>query len=126
MCKDIYDVDVGNLGYDEIYEKFGQTCIDKCRPECHNRYYNYCFDSKEINGTDHMTFIYIHHNQLPDQLTEHIEDITFIDFFGTFGGLFGIWLGLSAFAIFKTMSDWIVEKKKKLLKINDNVQEVKL
>ena len=112
-----------SFGYDEFYEKFGQSCMDKCRPECHNRYYNNDFDSQEITDTDYLTFIYIHHNQLPDQLTEHIEDMSFIDFFGTFGGLLGIWLGLSAFAIFKTMFNWM---KKKYRKTQINDEEVKL
>ena len=124
MCKDIIGELGDSSGYDEFYEKFGRMRKNKCRPDCHNRYYNYNFDSQETNETDHMINIYIHHNQLPDQLTEHIEDMTFTYFFGTFGDLFGIWLGLSALIIFKTMSEWIMKKRNRKKKTND--EEFKL
>ena len=89
-------------------ESIENNCQVKCKPDCLNRYYNFDvrlkekFDAKDkvlLTDWNRETLIFIGHNQLPDQITEHTEDMTFVDFFGTFGGLFGVWLGLSALAI---------------------------
>lgn len=91
-------------------EEADNKCQEKCRPDCLNRYYNF-----EIRLSEKLTsvtkaahnewnkdiLVFVAHNQLPDQITEHTEDMSFVDFFGTFGGLFGVWLGLSAVAIFR-------------------------
>lgn len=92
----------------ENQEQISHNCEAKCGPECHNRYYNFAIFSK-VKLTDDLkdsqsswdieTKIFIGHNQLPDQTTEHIEEMSFVTFAGNFGGLFGIWMGLSAYAI---------------------------
>lgn len=90
-------------------EKVINKCQVKCKLDCVSRYYNFDVTLKErfgpkdkvlLSDWNRGSLLFIGHNQLPDQITEHIEDMTFVDFFGTFGGLFGVWLGLSAIAIF--------------------------
>ena len=79
-------------------------CKMNCRQECVSRYY-FVNERHSANWTtqrnwDKMTLIYVYDNRMPDQVTEHTEDMTFIDFFGTFGGTVGIWLGLSIITVF--------------------------
>ena len=42
----------------------------------------------------------IQHNQLPDVLVRHMPEMSFISFVSNFGGLLGMWLGLSVLIIF--------------------------
>ena len=42
----------------------------------------------------------ITHNHIPDQTIEHSPKMLFEEITGTVGGLMGMWLGLSALAIF--------------------------
>ncbi|CAG2115535.1 unnamed protein product, partial [Medioppia subpectinata] len=78
-------------------------CELKCPQECNNRYYNYNVKtSDKLPGHSpwtKQTHVRMAHNQLPDQITEHIPEISFVQFIGTFGGLVGMWVGLSAFAV---------------------------
>jgi len=39
------------------------------------------------------------HNRLPNQLIESIPEITFISFVSNFGGLLGMWLGMSCVGV---------------------------
>ena len=79
-------------------------CKLQCQKECVSRYY-IVNERSSTNLTTHRnwdksTVIFIYDNKIPDQATEHTPDMTFIDFFGTFGGTVGIWLGLSVIALF--------------------------
>ncbi len=47
----------------------------------------------------------IKHNKIPDILITHLPEITFNAFVCNFGGLLGLWLGLSVFAIFSEFRD---------------------
>jgi hypothetical protein len=47
------------------------------------------------------------HNQLPDQLIKHMPEMEFITFIGNFGGLLGLWLGFSIYAIIKLFSKYV-------------------
>ena len=95
-----------------------RDCELKCRPDCVNRYYQksfkvydeLLFDYKVPLNTTEITYL---HNNMPDQITQHIEEMSFVDFFGTFGGLVGVWLG---FSIATVISDFIVIISDKFLK----------
>lgn len=86
-------------------------CIERCRPDCVSRYYFLDDNSPEnLTTSDNwakMTQLYIYDNKMPDQITEHTEDMTFVDFFGTFGGVFGIWWGLSIVAIIEFIMKYV-------------------
>ena len=88
------------------YRNFGKiryNCEEKCQKDCFNQFYD--FDVKEktkLSSTskwDKNIYIVITHNQMPDQVIKHMPEMEFITFMGNFGGLLGLWLGLSAFAI---------------------------
>ena len=112
LCHDFYLNTEQSTAQDECIvnnqEKINHDCETQCLPECINRYYNFDIFLKEILSSDTKdvknewnveTKLYIGHNQMPDQTTQHIEEMSFVSFAGTFGGLFGIWMGLSIFAI---------------------------
>lgn len=95
--------------YDEFSEReclvkktdqFEAQCANQCQPECKNRYYRYDIKNERPMSTG-STEIKIVHDQFPDQLTEHMPETTGIAFVANFGGLMGMWLGLSVLAILK-------------------------
>ena len=80
------------------------TCKLQCEQDCISRYY-FVNERSSVNLTtyrnwDKKALIYVLDSKMPDQVTEHTEDMSFIDFFGTFGGTVGVWLGLSVVALF--------------------------
>ena len=119
---DLKMCDNNDLNPDIINERVQvrRDCEMKCRPDCVNRYYKKTikgYEKKELlfnykvplNTTDILYFP----NNLPDQITQHIEEMSFVDFSGTFGGLVGVWLG---FSIATVISDLMVIIRDKYLK----------
>ena len=51
----------------------------------------------------------IKHSKIPDVLITHLPEITFNAFVCNFGGLLGLWLGLSVFAIFRGIRDILLK-----------------
>ena len=77
-------------------------CNKDCPLQCEHRHYTYQkWDVSQDNRSGNETHVLIVHNLAPDRFTEHSPKMTFIDFASAFGGLMGIWMGLSALAIFK-------------------------
>ena len=90
-------------------------CDVKCRPDFVNRYYKKDTQVYEELGFDYKvplntTEINYFHNNMPDQITQHIEEISFVDFFGTFGGLVGVWLGFSIATVISDLMAIIRDK----------------
>ena len=86
-----------------LFYSMGQIenqCIDRCRPDCVKRYYFTDIRSSRENKKGLMRLTIVH-DQYPDQVTEHLPEMTFISFASNFGGLLGMWLGLSALALLK-------------------------
>ena len=95
-------------------DQFESQCVNQCQPECYNRYYRYNIVKEEQTNMG-FTNVKIVHDQFPDQFTEHMPETTGIAFFGNFGGLLGMWLGLSALAILKFMLKIITRLSSKCL-----------
>ena len=116
MCQIDYDIWITKIN-DERLKDMGD-CEAKCRPDCINRYYNkYRFAHEKIDynyvvplNTTELAYF---PNNLPNQITQHIEGMTFVDFSGNFGGLVGVWLG---FSIATIISDLFVIIRDKYLK----------
>ncbi|CAG2110537.1 unnamed protein product [Medioppia subpectinata] len=91
--------------------RLNNECELKCPQECTNRYYNYNVKASDTIESDSpwtkQTHIRLAHNQMPHQITEHIPEISFVQFIGTFGGLLGMWVGLSALAVLDFAFDYI-------------------
>ena len=97
--------------------KMRNECEEKCRPDCVNRYYKKSISSNfKLSLKDALplntTKLSYYHNNMPDQITQHMEGMTFVDFFGNFGGLVGVWLG---FSIATVISDLMIIIREKYL-----------
>ncbi len=96
--------------YDQSYyyvakniHEIRSICEEKFHNECYKQFFDFDVKKKTklpFSPWDKRTLVYITHNHLPDQVIEHLPEMTFISFVANFGGLLGIWLGLSAIAIF--------------------------
>ena len=95
-----------------------QECYTICKRECKSSYNIYDISlSKGARGNESptvkTTVITIQHNRLPDLFVSYIPETTFVSFIGNFGGLLGMWLGISFMAIF----DDIYKLSNKLIRI---------
>ena len=91
------------------YSQFHSECRRECGIKCINRYYTLTSKSAEsTETTPNMTAIQITHNRLPDQITEHYPEMSFVQFVSNFGGLLGLWLGLSAVAVMQHFSQYLI------------------
>ena len=86
--------------YDPAYNPMSltikQDCEKMCKPECVIKYYTLQISKHELKRGE----LFIRHGEFPDIFVRHIPEITLISFICNFGGLLGMWLGLSLFSIF--------------------------
>jgi hypothetical protein len=91
--------------YKQNFRKVKSNCEEKCPKDCFNQFYEFQLKEKEqlssISKWDKNILLHIIHNRLPDQVIKHIPEMELITVIGNFGGLLGMWLGLSAFAIIR-------------------------
>ena len=87
---------------------FKSLCAQSCQYSCRFKYYNY--DLKEekplpesVQKWPKRLFINVRHNRMPDEIVMHYPEMTFISFVSSFGGLLGMWLGMSVLATFGTV-----------------------
>ena len=100
-------------------------CMVKCKNDCKFKYYFY---QKSPNGIqqDNKSQLIIQHSPLPDLKIEHLPEVTFVMFIGNFGGLLGMWLGLSILAMFDSINSLVcifVQQRKmtNITVINNNI-----
>ena len=93
---------VDGLKFEETKVKSSLECLDHCQENCITRIYPFHFSKSklEMSPGSRYTRIIIKHNGLPDIYVKHLPEITFIAFICNFGGLLGMWLGLSIWAVF--------------------------
>ena len=72
-------------------------CQQKCKPDCIYSYYPTSHTQEEYEIEDNgLWFKFnIRHNSLPDVLITYLPQTTFLSLVCNFGGLLGMWLGLS-------------------------------
>lgn len=86
--------------FERNLNRVNRECQVTCQVECDNRFYNYNVKTNnKLENAKLFTLLTIEHNQLPDQITEHMEEMSLIQFIASFGGLTGMWLGLSVVVI---------------------------
>ena len=84
---------------DEINFELIKTCEDKCQKECHFTYYSFTINKKEEMNMYHASIRFTH-NEMPDITIRYIPEMPLLTFICNFGGILGMWLGLSFYTIF--------------------------
>ena len=82
-----------------------EQCSKTCAHDCHESHYFYEITSNgrtDSSETQSLSSITVEHNRLPDVFIRHMPETTFISFVSNFGGLLGMWLGISILSLFDT------------------------
>ena len=83
----------------KIYYKSIKLCEDQCHKECHFTYYSFTID-KNVEIPMNQNYFAIKHNELPDITIRYIPEMPLLTYICNFGGILGMWLGLSFYTIF--------------------------
>ena len=97
------------------------NCSLVCRKDCKFSHFISNYENKGI-FTPMASHTQIIHSPLPDILITHLPEITFNSFVCNFGGILGLWLGLSVFAIFSEFRDIVInlfEKRKRIMNLQN-------
>ena len=85
-----------------IRTKLWSFCLNSCLNDCEFRYYTFTLKENLSFGNDQDSVeVSIDHNNLPDILVKSIPEMTFMSFVCNFGGLLGMWLGISILLVFE-------------------------
>ena len=89
------------IGNPSMREMIRIRCKNWCQQECTFKYYPFGLQKVNTDGKlDHLTIsIEVEHNELPDIAITQIREMVFTTFVCNFGGLLGMWLGLSFITI---------------------------
>ena len=79
------------------------SCYNECPKDCKFEYYS--LDVKEVlkDKPDHAQ-IYLEHSNMPDVTINYLPEITWLSLICNFGGLLGMWLGISILVIIEDLN----------------------
>ena len=99
-----------------IEEKAKSKCDVLCQPDCTFRYFTMFNLKQEITDWEFSETIKIkiEHNSLPDLVIKYLPQTTFLSLVCNFGGLLGMWLGLS----FLTILEDCISKANDFFRLN--------
>ena len=95
-------------GDKEYKSRIKVACYQECQIDCSSTYYN--LEStwlRELNDTEQIE-LHIEHNNQPDIAIKYIPKITFLSLVCNFGGLLGMWLGVSILFIIEESKNIIL------------------
>ena len=113
----------GNICLNEALIKYEDTCSNHCHDHCNFKYYQYDwnvrwkrdpqvirpkFSKKELEDGAVLKWppiIELSHSHVQDIYLKHIPQMNSISFICNFGGLLGMWLGLSFLNIFNDLME---------------------
>ena len=115
---------LGLLGKKDInyayWSKSGPICLEECPKDCSFSYYS--IEMEEIKGyheTDQCQ-LYLHHNKMPDIFITYLPKIILLNLICEFGGLLGIWLGISILVIIEDTKKLVQYFLKRNTFVTDN------
>ena len=102
-------------------------CLDECQKDCTFNYYSTNTKVDQIKPKGDFD-IFILHNNLPDVIITYLPKVTFLTLVCDFGGLLGMWLGISILVIIEDMTKFfkiITRKSINIIQIKVNNKIVK-
>ena len=92
-----------------------KACEDQCHQDCYITYYSFTLSKfAEIKLLDaHVNF---KHSEVPDLTIRHIAEMPLLTFICNFGGILGMWLGVSFYSIVEDI--WKILHKKIISKLS--------
>ena len=107
---------LGDLFYN-IHQEHQDICDTQCKTDCKFKFYriDYFGEVEHRNGIvdlllkdgEYVTKITLQHSNSPDIVVKHYPEVTFISLACDFGGLLGMWLGLSIMVVLNSLIDSI-------------------
>jgi hypothetical protein len=86
-------------------------CEISCPKNCYEVHYDFEVIRKHSDTPPDQYGIMIMHNQHPDQTIEHRPIMTWIEMISSFGGILGMWLGLSFALILENIQQLFLSQK---------------
>ena len=116
-----------------LYGKINNMCYHNCRPDCVYNYYS--FEIKNTKNQDNfqshkldyrILTIQLNHGGLPDVVIKYIPQTTFLSLVCNFGGLLGMWLGLSMLNVLDSLvsilKHWLIRYP--IFSVNQNIFQI--
>ena len=115
-----------DLGYNLRNLEIKRICEKKCKIECNFIYYSIEIEKKFIKSNNDI--VDIRHGEYPDIFVEYIPKMNLIDFICNFGGLLGMWLGLSLLGILRDILEFItkIDHRKYLIILRNVFKRIKI
>ena len=111
-------IDLGcSLNYHAKKLRMRIKCSNICKYDCRYTYYSLDYSSKKVQyrssfNPSIINILRIRHKSFPDIVVRHLPETTFIALVCNFGGLMGMWLGISFSKIFIDLSKIIINPRK--------------
>ena len=106
-------IDNGKCNKSSInYQGVRKKCRNSCKEDCYQAYYLVEIESepRPVNNIlNNKIIIDLESNSKPNVLIEHFPEITFLSMLCNFGGILGMYLGISLLSI--SCDIWTVSKK---------------
>ena len=84
---------------DKLYYEVVKLCDDQCHKECHFTYYSFTVSKSVENNVYSHSSLTFTHNEMPDITIEYIPEMPLLTYICNFGGILGMWLGLSFYSM---------------------------
>ena len=94
------------------YQDIRTKCRNSCKEDCYQAYYLFETESEPRtikNILNNKIVIYLEPNSKPNVRIEHFAEITFLSMLCNFGGILGMYLGISLLSI--SYDIWKISKK---------------
>ena len=104
-----------------IHRDIYSSCYKECPKDCKFEYYSLSIKNVLSHANSDRTKIYLEHSSMPDITINYIPDITLLSLICNFGGLLGMWLGISFLEIaedFKILITNLIKRRKPKTTIN--------
>ena len=94
----------------KVHDQINDKCQHICRPDCQFKYFTWDWRQRERTSDEQPSHtMRVIPSRLPTIQIKYLSQITFISFVCNFGGLLGMWLGLSFLRIFENLRKYFTK-----------------